>query len=337
MSALIAAIMIILPASCLRVYDISDLLDDTSVGVDSVLDPESEYIAVFGDTQSYTQSKVYMDQFIYSMNWLTGQALAYNNIRCCLQVGDATDQNRKHQWRLYRDCMRAAMNHGIPTFTCTGNHDYDWDEKYQIANRTTTLINTYVHSLVPDSLILARYKEGHYENIIVKLPLRTANVNLLVLEYGARKEVVEWAKDWLTLYPETPTILMTHEMLNRDGSLATGNDVYAMHQFAGTGSTYSTPTYIVEKLINQHKNIVFTICGHNGFAGLNTEVARTPILLFNLQYEANCGDSQVLLLRIPPHADKSSVNISGFVYHTRMQMVVDTPISDFHTTIPFQF
>lgn len=297
---------------------------------DTIIDAECEYMVVLGDVQDYTLS----DETIYplqtSLCWTISQRKAYGNIKAVIEVGDATWNNIPEQWDLYTKTIEHLKSDSIPVFTCTGNHDYDYSDGIKIPDRGSSLINTYMSDFFPENLIKARFEKDRVENIVVHLPLKKIDIDLIILEFGARTEAVKWAAEWVHSHPEQKYIFMTHEMLaGNNGQLIVQNS-YAEKHFSETTSTWSSPKDILEKLLIPNPNIILTLCGHNGFAGLNEEytniIGRTiPIILFNLQYQINGGDSMLLLLEF----NKTSNMITHIVYHTDMRTQIITNISNY--------
>lgn len=290
---------------------------------DPIIDPASEYIVLFGDVQEYTQNNVTILPFERSINWIQDQVMSYGNIACILQNGDVTWNNQPEQWELYINNIFKLSQKGILTFTCIGNHDYTWTNS-KINDRSSTFINKYLNSTFPEKYIKARFEEGRIDNIIVHLPLKSADIDLIILEFAPRSEAVKWANNWVKRHPKQTYLLMTHEFLKRDGSLARTN-TYAEIHFNDTNSTKSTPVELIENLLAPNKNIKAVICGHNGFARVNTNEAPCPVLLFNLQYQINGGDSMILLMKI----DSLNKFINCMVYHTDKHIPIPSDLTDF--------
>lgn len=302
---------------------------------DGIINPDDEYIVVLGDVQEYTAEVATMAPLQRSLLWTLSQRSAYNNIACVLEVGDVTNWNGVVQWERYEEAIRNVVKSGLPVFSSTGNHDYDVGEGAKIRDRKSTRINNYLSYCFPDSVVKARFEEGRIENLIVRLPLKSVDIDMIMLEFAPRKEVVDWACRWVAAHPEQKFILMTHEMLWNDGTLiGPGTMCYAERHFAGTASTWTSPKELVERLLKPNPNVKAALSGHNGFAAVNysqTNVAGAPIPLiqFNLQYQENAGDSMVLLLRFDSAAETADCT----VYHTDGRRPVDTPISGYSFSI----
>ena len=297
-----------------------------SYSIDSVINSSDEYIAVFGDVQKYTYSEWTIKPFLRTLTWINTQNNFYNNFACVMEVGDVTNDNIEEEWKIYDDAIKQELSCNIPVFSCTGNHDYTWGDNKRINDRKSSFINQYLSHYFPDSLVKARFEPNRVDNIIVKIPFKHRQIDLIILEYAPRKEAVEWVAELVKNHPDQKYILMTHEMLTSDGEIA--SEAYAWSSFYSTNSTWSSPKFIIENILKPCPNVVATICGHNGHAilndsQLNVDGRNIPIILFNLQYQKDGGDSQVLLLRFPENENL----FECITYHTDSRTILETNLS----------
>ena len=280
--------------------------------VDSILDTESTYIAILGDIQSYTYSEDYMPFLEYTMNWLRSQKRHGKNVVCILQDGDVTNGNTSVEWQRFNRVTETAAEE-ILYVASTGNHDYDWDKDNKIIGRRTTHISKYASFPLTLSKIEACYESGRIENMVIHNEIYGSRYDILVLEFGPRKEVLKWAQDYVSSHPDHNFLLLTHEYLTSEGKRIT-NDSHAELQLKNT--TWSVPEDIWQKLVKNNDNIVCVLCGHNGFSSqlftTNSFGREVPQILFNLQFLENGGDGWIQLWEFPPQSD--TVNVS--VYNT---------------------
>lgn len=288
---------------CSLLLACSDTYDEEKVIPDFNLKSTSDYIVVFGDIQEYTESFLTMKYFNESVFWIKGQYGLGARILDVLQVGDITSTNSKSQWSRFKNAS-SIITSVLPFFVCTGNHDYSTNMKFQIENRKSTLINEYAHFPLTDSKIKTYYSNTELENYVAELSDRN-HTNLIVLEFGARKEVLAWAIEYVQAHSDERFILMTHEWLTRYGeriSIAS----YAESQFSGF-SSYSTPEEIWESLVKPNDNIVCVLCGHNGFSAklfsTNDAGRDVPQILFNLQYQEHGGNGLIQLWEFPEESE----------------------------------
>ena len=297
--------------------------------LDSHLNPDSEYLIVFGDIQEYTADPDLCRYYRLSVEWIQAQLNAGARFVDILESGDVTWGNFESQWDLFRKATETIAAK-IPYFVCIGNHDYDWDSESKIRERSSTRINAYCHFPLSDAKILAYYSGTGLENYVAQLS-DARRTRLLVLELGTRPEVLEWARQYVNGHPDDRFILMTHEWLSEYGQrISTGS--YAEMHFAGY-STYCTPEEIWNKLVKPNDNIVCVLCGHNGFAGklfsVNDAGREVPQVLFNLQYQDNGGNGYVQLWEFPSRSD--SVKIVAYDTINRDWVMPDS------TAVTFRF
>lgn len=292
---------------------------------DQILDKNCEYIAVLGDIQEYTADAKYLSYLHGTMNWIWSQSKYGKNIDCILHVGDVTWHNASHQWERFYDSTKDIADE-IPCISCTGNHDYTYDDNGKINDRNSTQINTYASFPLTLERVIASYESGKIENVIISNEIFGERYDILVLEFGPRTEVVEWANRYVSSHKERKFILMTHEFLTRAGERISSNS-YAERQLRNT--TWSSPEDVWQKLVKDNDNIVCVLCGHNGFSiqlySKNTAGRDVPQILFNLQYQENGGDGWVQLWEFSERSD--SVNV--FVYNTIRRALHPDPATSF--------
>lgn len=278
---------------------------------DENLNYESSYIVVLGDIQEYTSHVSNLPYYQNSMNWIWSQKHYGKDIKCILHVGDITGNNIISQWKIFYD-YTAPVAEDVLYVTCVGNHDYDWYDN-KIYDRASTHINEYAKFSLTDAYILEYFEYGKIENAVVANTINGERYDIIVLEFGPRDEVIEWANDYIKAHSDRKYILMTHEFLANSGERISSNS-YAERQFVGT--TWNSPENVWQKLIKDNDNIVCVLCGHNGFVARqfseNSAGRAVPQILFNLQYQNNGGDGWIQLWEFPYGED--CVNVS--VYNT---------------------
>lgn len=295
---------------------------------DSNISTQSEYFAVFGDLQAYTVSKTYMKYYDASISWLLNEIENGKSIKAALQVGDVTETNSTDQWNQFRSSTE-SLSAVVPYYTCTGNHDYTWDNQSKVRERSSTLINYYAHFDTTDRNIVEYYDKNSLENYIATLEIHGEKIYLLVLEFGPRKEVLQWAKNYVENNHDKRFILMTHEWLTRYGQRL-NIESYAELQLSGY-STFNTPEEIWNELVAPNNNIICVLCGHNGFSAKlfseNICGRKVPQILFNLQYQENGGNGLIQLWEFPTKSD--SVKIYAYDTINRKVYMADSTFVSF--------
>lgn len=289
---------------------------------DPVLKDDCDYIIVIGDTQVYTNEIKYYSYYEATMNWIWSQCKYGKNIRCVLHTGDITEHNLTYQYELFYDVTvpTAAI---VPFVACIGNHDYTWKHVNIISDRYSTLFSLYTKFDKTNLEIINSFEDGRMENVIVKNTINGERIDIISLEFGPRKEVIEWANAHVKLHSECKYILMTHEYLSGKGERIS-DGAYSTRQLRNT--TTSTPEQLWEQLICDSNNIVAVLCGHNGFSShlftKNSCDRDVPQVLFNLQYQNNGGDGWVQIWEFPLNSEYANVYVYNVItqrYHSDIQ------------------
>lgn len=283
---------------------------------DCKLDKDAEYILVIGDVQDYTyDAKLARQYFMPTHNWIRGMNMQGYQIDCVLQTGDITNDNEDWQYGYFLDNTRDLAKE-VLYITCTGNHDYNWGAGSEINDRNSSKLTRFCSFPKTTEAIEAYFEKGKLDNIVVRNTIRGERCDILVLEFGPRPEVVEWARIYVESHPERKFILMTHEFLEgpAPGKRIKDGSSYAEKQFKSIPA--STPQYVWENLVYPNDNIRCVLCGHNSFS-LHTYEANAagrmvPLLLFNLQNVENGGNGLIMVWRIP----KGQGDIDVKVYNT---------------------
>lgn len=288
-------------------FEENDLNISSSIQKELLFNRESQYIVVFGDIQEYTKNEKTILLFANSLNWIKEKQDTFKNILCVLHVGDVTWNNLKSQWNFFSK-YAAPFSEYIPFITVIGNHDYTYNNNL-IESRSSTLISKYADFPSLEEKIVARFDET-IDNIIIQNTIGNKRYDIIALEFGPRKEVIEWTKKYVQDHPTIKYILLTHEWLTRDGDRIFSGS-YAEKLLRNT--TFSTPEYIWNTLVYPNDNIVCTLCGHNGFSKVlysaNIKGRGVPQILFNLQYFKNGGNGLVELWEFSPNRDYANIFI----------------------------
>ena len=269
---------------------------------------ETEYIAIFGDIQYYT-NPVYIHTYQYSVDWILSQARTGKRIDCVLHTGDITQSNSITQWQFFYDATKELASE-VPYFSMIGDHDYKWDGAL-INSRDSTHFNEYLDFPLTHSKVVAYFEEGKMENVVIENQIHGQRFDLLILEFGPRKEVVEWADDYVKTHPDIRFILMNHEYLEKGGGRRT-NGLKCVARLRNT--TYTTPEQLWNNLVKCNDNIRVVLCGHVG--GLYALTVDTndfgrsiPQIQHNIQSAEYRHDNWLMLWEFPAYSDSANVCI----------------------------
>lgn len=277
--------------------------------------PSTEFIAVLGDIQYYTNS-TYIGLYQHTLDWLQTKMNNGWRINCLLHTGDITMTNNISEWSSFYK----ATNHfaqSIPFISMIGDHDYTWEDGIHIMNRNSTLINDYVQFPLTTEKVVAWFEEGKMENIVVKNTIFGQRLDLLVLEFGPRKEVIDWADKYVKSHPNDLFVLMNHEYLEKGGGRRVTN-LKCVSRLRNT--SFFTPSQLWDSLVKCNDNIRVVLCGHvGGLYALTIESndygRGIPQIQHNIQSPDYRYDNWLMLWEFP--ADSDSANV--FIYNTQTE------------------
>lgn len=276
--------------------------------IPSILRPTSEYVAIFGDVQYYTNS-TYQHLFQYSCNWILNQKHAGININSVLHTGDCTQGNAKGLWKYYYSSIQPLAQE-VPFISAIGDHDYTWTDNVYIDDRYDTRFNEFNSFPLTRQKIVTWFEEERFENIVVENYIQGLPIYYLVLEFGPRQEVVDWANAYVKSHPNINFILFNHEYLEMGGDRRT-KGLKCDKRLRNT--TYLKPEELWNQLIKCNDNILCVLCGHVG--GLYTYTPEendfgriVPQIQHNIQSADYRYDNWLMLLEFPVESD--SVNVS---------------------------
>lgn len=284
---------------------------------DSVINKNSEYIAILGDCQYHFCLPGLDTIYGYYMDWVKTQAESYGNIKALIHTGDIAETNSISQYETFKS-LTGELATKVPYFSAIGDHDYTWEGKdYVINDRYSTHFNEYVQFPLSVSHVVTTYEDGRMENCIVKLPIQDNSLFLIFLEFGPRKEVVEWANDYVSTHTNDKFVVVNHEYLESGGSRRTKN-LKCINRLRNT--TYVTPDELWTALIRCNDNIVCVLCGHvDSLFAITPEVNEVGNEVnqveFNIQSERYRPMNWIMLWEFPSESDSANVLIYNVKNH----------------------
>lgn len=269
---------------------------------------ETEYIAIFGDIQYYT-NPVYIHTYQHSVDWILNQARTGKRINCVLHTGDITQHSSIDEWELFHNATSELATE-IPYFSMIGDHDYKWEESL-INSRDSTHFNEYIDFPLTRSKVVAYYEEGKMENVVIENHIHGQRIDLLILEFGPREEVVAWADAYVKAHPAHRFILMNHEYLEKGGGRRT-KGLKCVSRLQNT--TYTTPEQLWNNLVKCNDNILCVLCGHvGGLYALTFDTndfgREVPQIQHNIQSLDYRYDNWLMLWEFPAYSDSANVKI----------------------------
>lgn len=198
--------------------------------------------AVVGDTQIMNYS--YPDGYVGIYDWIL-DSLEEKKIACVIGLGDITDRDSAAEWKRAQEQI-GRMSGVVPFTMVRGNHD------------SVSQFNKYMK--VPANLdqLEGTYGSGA-DNAWRTLSVGGTDYLILVLEYGARDAVLNWADKVIDDHPDHKVIVTTHCYLFRDGTTLDDGDVVPPSQSGGQNDGDD----LWEKFVSKHENIVMVLSGHD--------------------------------------------------------------------------
>ena len=237
--------------------------------------------------------------------------------------GREANQNSAQQWNAVRSSF-STLDHQVPYILATGNHDYGLVSAEYRSTQYDSYFSPEQNSLNQSALReigpQLNGKSTTVNAIYEFEPNKDNKILVMVLEFGPRDEVIEWAKKIVDLpkYADHKVILLTHVFLDKNSN-----------RIAKQGYKIEDANYgeaLFTKLIQPSKNIRMVFSGHigevenfNGHLGFRQDknIAGKTVtqMTFNAQamgggWHGNGGDGWLRYLEFMP--DGKTVKVKTF-------------------------
>lgn len=219
-------------------------------------------IVVLPDTQYYASG--WPEVFMAQTRWVIDNRAA-QQIAFVLHTGDIVDSDVPEQWQVAAQAMH-ALDGQVPYVITAGNHDYT-----NLADRMG-MGNTYFPpaQFAPFPWFGGTFEAGHIENSFSLFDTPGGKWLTIALEFGPRDEVLAWADNVLTIFRDTPAIVITHAYLYRDGTrydhVGSPGQSFNPHDYVmmgQAGTSINDGEEIWTKLIVAHSNVKLVFSGHD--------------------------------------------------------------------------
>jgi hypothetical protein len=283
--------------------------------------PGSFTLVVLPDTQGYTNER-FAHHYHAQTQWIADNAQKYN-IKNVLHLGDVTDNNLCPQWEIARAAMK-RLDGVVPYAIATGNHDHG--PRGNCATRET-LLNEYFP--FAESARWPTFggamEDGALENTYHLLEAGEQRLLILALEWGPRRQAVEWANRVVADHPDHRVILITHAYLYFDDTRYDWRkygDDQAWSPYASYYGVAALPggthdgEELWQKLVRRHPNFIMVLNGHVCGDGLGRQASigdRGNIvqeMLVNYQMRPEGGEGYLRLVEFLP--DGQTVQIKTY-------------------------
>lgn len=269
------------------------------------------------DTQK--MSRNHPDVFMNMTNCITDYAKS-NSIDAVVHLGDVVDRGARVEEEFVRadEALSIIYQEDIPLLFVPGNHDYDVpivssvkeieDEK----KRSLQMFNAYfgLHRIQAKPWFGGVYENGKVENMYAIIK----NHLFMMLEFGPRDEVLEWASDIIVEHHDKKVIVITHCYMYLDGTRTSDKHVATPKKYIATRDA-NDGEEIWQKLIKHHENIIGVFSGHHIPLNVSHRVDKgihgNPVIqcFQNWQSEDYGGSGRFRIIEIDREASQLSTHV----------------------------
>ena len=256
--------------------------------------------ALVGDTQSLNYN--YPQKFHLLYDWIVDNA-EDKKMKFVFGLGDITDNNLLWEWALAKQLIN-KMEGVVPYSVIRGNHDgiQNYCEIFPLAEYSHMIAGSY------DGSMLNTYQTFEVGNI---------KYLVLNLDLALNDEILAWADEVVSSYPDRNVIVTTHIYLHSDGTTVDRTDPTPATNY---GSDY-TSDEICERFIKMHENIKMVISGHR------------PCDNIVVTYETGDNGNKIAQILVDPQSIDVSQGPSGMVAMLYFSEDGKTVSTDFYSTV----
>lgn len=276
---------------------------------------------IIPDTQ--TLAKSYPEVFTTMTRCIVDRASELN-IKFVLHLGDLVDRGAEYEYE-YENAVQALQliyDADIPLLIAPGNHDYDMRISSLASlpvdpSRSLSMFNKYVgvHRFQHKPWFGGVFEEGKAENTYALFDAEGVSFIILILEFGPRDCVMEWAGQLLRQHEERKAIIITHSYMYMHGERTKPGDdhnpkIYAAIPDANDGED------MWQGVLRHHKNVTAVFSGHHVDGNLSHRTdqgihGNTVIQCFqNWQSKENGGEGRIRVVNYNRH--EKTINLQVF-------------------------
>jgi hypothetical protein len=292
------------------VMPIGNLAEGSNQNVTVTLVPQNQPFTVVAlpDTQYYTH-EVYggaRDIFTAQTQWIINHKYD-SNIVFVLHEGDITDGNSAPEWTNARTSI-GLLDGVVPYALAVGNHDGLMGSQSQ-----TALFNQFFPWSQFQNLLTfgGVFESNRMDNCYHLFSVGGVDWLVFSLEFGPRNEVLVWANQVATNYPNRRVIVVTHTHVYSDNTLH-GSSTNQLWMPTSYGRA-NNGTDVWEKFIRHHANMAFVFNGHvlnsgtGRLVGVGDYGNQVFQMLANYQMDSFGGAGFLRIVQFFPDQDMMSV------------------------------
>lgn len=213
--------------------------------------PVTDYaysFAVVGDTQYIASYNP--DNMPKYYQWIADN-IEEKKIECVIGLGDITDANQTEQWNAAKNGI-SLLDDKILYTLVRGNHD------------NADSMNRYLGTEAYYNQLKSRgesgvYQEGKMENAYCTFTVGKTDYLILMLDFGAKDDVLEWAGSVLEKYPQHRAIITTHGYMFYDKTTLSAGDKWIPSSY---DSSFNDGDDMWKKCFSKYENVCLVLSGH---------------------------------------------------------------------------
>jgi hypothetical protein len=297
-------------SATIGVMPVGNLAEGIDKNVTVTLVPQNQpfTLVALPDSQCYTRefSGGARDIFTAQTQWIANHKDA-SNIVFVLHEGDITDGNSAPEWTNATTSI-GLLDGVVPYALAVGNHDGLVGSQNQTAPFNQFFPVSRFQNLPTFGGV---FESNRMDNCFHLFTAGGLDWLVFSLEYGPRNEVLTWANQVATNYPNRRVIVLTHAHIYSDNTLH-GSSTNHLWLPTGDGRA-NNGTNVWEKFLRHHANMAFVFNGHmlNSGTGRLVGVAdhgnQVFQMLANYQMNAFGGGGFLRIIQFFPDQDKMSV------------------------------
>lgn len=272
-------------------------------------------VIILPDTQNYSES--YPQIYTCQTQWIVDNKDTLN-IAFVLHEGDLTNNNHVAEWD-NADASMSVLDGNMPYVISAGNHDMG--PYGDSSTRDTSLLNQYFPVSRFDSLpqFGGVFEPSHIENSYHYFTAGGIDWLVLVLEFGPRNQVLDWANTVVASHPNRRVMIVTHCYMYWDDTRVGPSDSDNPHEYdictglSDPNDFCNDGEEMWTNFVKLHENISFVFSGHilNDGAGKLVSTGdygnKVYQLLANYQLRSSGGNGWLRILTFYPEQQKIAV------------------------------
>lgn len=271
-------------------------------------------------------------------NWIADNAEKLN-VKVIIHVGDLVNNGKQNEveWKNHEQAFKVIEKTKIPTLFSIGNHDYDNLLQY---DRNSSRFNQYCDVFNINEKVINKnigvFEKSKNENKYFKTKINDINFLFLILEFGPRDEVINWANKVLEEHSNFRVIIITHSYMYINGKRTNEDSKHNPKKASSYfGSRFGNDGEdLWNKLVKLHKNVTSVYSGHHvgGNVSYRFDQGKNDTLVFqsfqNWQDELDGGNGRIRIIEYSLKTNTIETNVfntDANLYETKRGYSISFP------------